>query len=171
MKLLKITSSFLALSAVGAFTPTKPSFVSTTSLKASNNNFWLPAAASIVGWSLLSQAAFANPLINDDNMNAAFSSSATVSSEKLDFSMPTYDASTNLKRINSGFGDGVEAYLEKEADTEIDLQAQSMKKAEEARKIRIAEKKQAIRDREEDIKRRDEEKKVENMKRMKGIFD
>lgn len=150
-----------------SFTPGRPSVSKKTSLEASKNGFWLPAASSIIGWTLLSQATFANP--NELGNQVQFPSN-TISYEKLDMSMPSYDSSIS-STSKTGFGDGEEAYIDKDRDTEVDLQAQAMKKAEEARKARLAEKKKALKMREEEQKRREEEKKAENARRLKGIFD
>ena len=150
-----------------AFAPGRSSTIKKTALDASKNDFWLPAASSVVGWALLSQTAFANPNVLDRDIQFP---SNTIAYEKLDFSMPSYEASsTSSSKV--GFGDGAEAYLEEDRDTEVDLQAQAMKKAEEARKARVAEKKKALKMREEEQKRREEEKKAENARRLKGIFD
>ncbi len=168
MKLVKIATILSCLSVPGsAFSPGRSSTTKKTSLQASNNDFWLPTASSVVGWALLSQAAFATPNMLDRHVQFPTN---TIAYEKLDFSMPSYDASsTSSSKL--GFGDGEEAYLDKDRDTEVDLQAQAMKKAEEARKARVAEKKKALKMREEEQKRREEEKKAENARRLKGIFD
>lgn len=98
--------------------------------------------------------------------------------EKLDFSLPSYDSSV---KNTGGFGDGAEAILNMEGrrsgtlsdpgSGEAEKQREAMKKAEEARKAKLAEKKAEMKAREEEEKRRAIEKKEERARRMKGIFD
>ena len=93
---------------------------------------------SLLGLTLVSQVASATPLVDMPT--------TTVAIEKLDMSMPSYSATT------MGFGEGTEAYLNKQRDTEDELQAITMRKAEEARQARLAAKKAEFKAREEEQK-------------------
>ena len=98
--------------------------------------------------------------------------------ERLDFSLPSYDSSI---KGTGGFGDGAEAVLNMEGrksgtlsdpgSGEAEKQREAMRKAEEARKAKLAGKKAEMKAREEEDKRRALEKKEERARRMKGIFD
>ena len=88
----------------------------------------------------------------------------------LDFSLPKYDTSM------STFGDGKEARLYDQREmtdpgaNEREKQAESMRKAEEARKERVAKEKAEAKAREEEAARRAKEKKARDAERLKNIW-
>jgi hypothetical protein len=97
------------------------------------------------------------------------------SSMSLDFSLPSYNPNTK----GGGFGEGSEAILNGRPNAgltdpganEKEKQAESMRKAEVARKERVAAEKLKQKEREAEGKIRAKEKKAEADRRMKGIFD
>jgi hypothetical protein len=88
----------------------------------------------------------------------------------LDFSLPSYDAKM------SGFGDGAEARLDARRELtdpgtgEKDKEIAAMRKAEEARKVRMQKEKEAKKERADEDKRRSVERKKQDAERLKNIW-
>mmetsp|Transcript_24799 Transcript_24799/g.36702 ORF Transcript_24799/g.36702 Transcript_24799/m.36702 type:complete len:159 (-) Transcript_24799:256-732(-) len=126
--------------------------------------WFAPVAAAAVGWTLATGVACANV----DSPPAITSNSIVVSYEKLDMSMPSYGDSSSV-----GFGEGArsEAVGVKTGVLEEDLQKEAMRKAEVARRERVAAKKAEMKALEEESKARAQQKKEENAARVKELFN
>jgi hypothetical protein len=116
------------------------------------NNYKAAAAGLLLGVSLL-----AAPM-------------ASLAETSLDFSLPKYDPSM------SGFGDGNEARLYDKREmtdpgaNEREKQAESMRKAEAARKERITKEKAVAKLREDEARQRNKDKKARDAERLKDIW-
>eukprot|EP00525_Craspedostauros_australis_P005400 CAMPEP_0198120536 /NCGR_PEP_ID=MMETSP1442-20131203/29356_1 /TAXON_ID= /ORGANISM="Craspedostauros australis, Strain CCMP3328" /LENGTH=175 /DNA_ID=CAMNT_0043779197 /DNA_START=80 /DNA_END=607 /DNA_ORIENTATION=+ len=153
-----------------AFAPRQMPSSAATQLQASKQSFWAPVAGALVGLSLASQIAGA------EMPPAPMPSIVVADNLSLDFSMPSYNPTSK----STGFGDGTEAYLSTKTSDgrltdpgsdERQKQMESMKKAEEARKVRLAAEKEKQKEREAEDKIRAAAKKAERERRLKGIFD
>jgi len=128
-----------------------------------------------MGWAVASQIAGAAllPAAFDNSPQSFDFPTTTLAVEKLDFSLPSYDA---VSKSTGGFGDGTEARLGM-TDSMIDpgsnekaKQAEAMKKAEEARLARKEADKKAKQQRAEDQIREAELKKQRDAKRVAELF-
>lgn len=140
-----------------------------TSLKAHKKEWLAPAVTAAVGWTLAAQMAVAGPVFDASQAPIQESSSLYLADNmSLDFSMPSYNPGSTA----SGFGEGVEAYLQEGGGNgEKEKQMEAMRKAEEARKERLAKQKELAKQRAADDKARALAKKAENERRLKNIWD
>ena len=147
---------------------------------------WAPyVAAAFFGWSFSTQiAAAAQPPLShfivavtqtDQAKNplaSMFEQKPEPIYQKLDFSLPSYEASVS----STGFGEGTEARNLGSASTgadksETDKQREAMRKAEAARQERIQQAKELAKMREAEDQLRAQAKKEEAARRIRGIFD
>jgi hypothetical protein len=147
-----------------------------SSRQAVKNGFWAPVTAAVVGWTLASQVALAQPIVMDppsakNPMASLFEQKPEPVYEKLDFSLPSYDSASKA----SGFGQGTEArnlgQTSTSDESEKDKQREAMLKAEAARQARIEQAKELARMREAEDQARAQAKKEEAARRLRGIFD
>lgn len=126
-------------------------------------SLFAPVAAAAVGWTVATGVALANV----DCPPAITSNSVVISYEKLDMSMPSYGSST------VGFGEGAQSKAEgvKTGVLEEDLQREAMRKAEAARRERLAAKKAEMKALEEEARVRAQQKKEDNAARVKELFN
>ena len=174
---MKIQAFYTALLFVGseAFAPVAPQSsrqATPTALEGQKNAWMGPAAvaSAALGWTLASQAAFADVVPQAQEMQT---SSFVVAVEKLDFSLPSYEGiGSNV----GGFGQGTEARLTGTSSmtdpgsNEKAKQAEAMRKAEEARLARKAAEKEAKLQRNEDQIRAAEAKKKADAERVAAFF-
>ena len=169
MKIQAVSAALLCFT-VDAFTiPQAPKHTPVSALHGQKNAWLGPAATAALGLTLASQAAFATVIPPQEDMTA---SSIVVAVEKLDFSLPSYDA---IGANTGGFGLGSEAYLgasagEAPGTNEKEKQAEAMRKAEAARLERKAAEKAAKLQRNEDQLRAAEAKKKADAQRVADFF-
>ena len=177
---------------VGAFSPTPTTGNSATTIasverRAKNSNGWwtVPLATVALGWTLASPAFAFSVNVEQTTTSPPQQTTTTTTttllvadSMSLDFSMPSYDSKT------VGFGEGTEAYL---SDTgskrkagldltdpgsyEREKQAEAMRKAEAARKERVAAEMKARKQRETEQYQREKQRQAEKASRWSSIFD
>mmetsp|Transcript_4818 Transcript_4818/g.6281 ORF Transcript_4818/g.6281 Transcript_4818/m.6281 type:complete len:158 (+) Transcript_4818:153-626(+) len=157
MKVSSVLLVAMCMKSTSAFCPQSSSRKSHVSLFAENSvessrrDILGKLSVAAAGWALTSQTALADV-------------------EKLDFSLPSYDSQIKSKSV--GFGDGTEAFLSGDTSKyEKQRQQEAMQKAEEARKVRLEQKKELDKLRDEETRARNREKAAEKARRMKGIFD
>jgi hypothetical protein len=171
---LVVAASILVSGAAAFCPPQQHQARASTDLSAQNEKWGAATAAAVIGWTLATQfvgAADLPPAVaSTSSIVAVLEKPAEPTYEKLDFTMPSYNAGS---KIASGFGEGTEARLaDTNSDaTETDKQVVAMKKAEAARQERLKQQKEEAKAREADIKAREAVKKAERERRMKGIFD
>jgi hypothetical protein len=122
-------------------------------------NVLAPFAAAAIGWTL--SAGWAGAELQTPHFALVDSTSVVISAEKLDMSMPSYDSKIR--------GFEAESYSTAGA-LEVDLQREAMKKAEEARKDRLREKKVKMEALQAESKRRNAEKKEEARRRVQDFM-
>jgi hypothetical protein len=164
--------AYSRVSRQSSFTCTSLAAKSRRGGQSSSPSWWVPAATAAIGWAMAGQIAVATPdaIIlhpSTEQQNTLVIADAM----SLDFSMPTYDASS---KSSQGFGDGTEAILNRERGDvlfEKEKQAESMRKAEEARKTRIAAEKAKKKEMEKEAKDREAARKIEKAERLKNIWN
>ena len=164
-------------------------FLSSFCTSATVVSAWTPASSGSSRRNFIDQAAKLVPLVvvaspafaTDDGSSSSSTGSNMLLAEaaSLDFALPTYDTKMG------GFGEGTEAYTKKGGDMktstslnmadpgadEKEKQLASMRKAEEARKSALAQKKAVQKEREDEDKRRAKEKKERDAERLKNIWN
>ena len=124
-------------------------------------NVLAPFAAAAIGWTLSAGWAGAELTLQTPHFAPVDSTSVVISAEKLDMSMPSYDSKIR--------GFEAESYSTAGA-LEVDLQREAMKKAEDARKDRLREKKVKMEALQAESKRRNAEKKEEARRRVQDFM-
>lgn len=192
---MKIQSATIALvvatttTSVSAFCPQhQQAFALGKTCLQAEKNLWSPMATAVIGWTLASQIATASLLPSSEHVvimttpNLASSTQLISASsslfpttkveeptrETLDFSFPSYDS-----KATGGFGEGTEAFLQQSSTGSSDeaaKQAIMMKKAEEARRARVAAKQDALKAREAEDLARALAKKKEGEARTRALF-
>ena len=169
MKIQYLTTALAFASADAFLAPTQPQALQASSTLQGQKNDWVgPAAATLLGWTLASQAAFASVPTETQQFP-----SLTVSVEKLDFSLPSYEG---IGANEGGFGVGSEARLTGTSSmtdpgaNEKAKQEEAMRKAEQARLERKAAEKKAKIARTEDQIRLADEKKKQDAQKVAAFF-
>ena len=174
-----VTAALVALGAhVSAFTPTSQQSpkVQTSNAKV---EWWAPvAAAAVIGLSTtlgapsMVEARTIDQIQSQQQQQTVSSLQASSSmylsdTMSMDFSLPSYDPTSK----SSGFQTEADDLNIGVGRREKDLQQEAIKKAEAARKERLAKKNEERKAMEAEMKRRDEEKKAKMGERMATLWN
>lgn len=176
MKIQTVSVVALFATTASSFQPHQRATTKNTALRA-RKEWWGPVGAAAVGWTLASHIAAASapwtalqPMAashETQTPSTLLAAKGELSYEKIDFSMPSYGASS------FGFGDGQEARLGGGVEkglNEKQLQEEAMRKAEAARQARLKAKNEDVKAREEEARTRAKAKKAEGDARVKELF-